>query len=311
MKSREESVTNSASGSFCRRSSQRIGTFLLTIVLLGFGGILPLLAADGLVLETTLNTINLNLKTGVISSDGQFAYFGTSVENKGAVVKVRLRSSGGDLITPYVIGEPYYIVPDYNAGPFQKSLIHPDGSMVHFITSDSSNKVVHHATSSGTENPDTTGLPMDAEVFSAVIHPVEDYIYYGIAGTSEDNWEATKGVLKLNLAGDTAKFLPISDPGNLVAAVIDSTGTYAYFASTGQNTENGKLNKVRLKENSQLLETPVLDSSISLTNTYDIGRAAVIDLNNQYAYFAANDGESARILRINRNRSSNRILPPG
>jgi len=138
-------------------------------------------------------------------------------------------------------------------------------------------------------------------VYSVVQHPEHAYLYYGITNTDD----GVNGILKVNIDVDNSEFLELSGQGTVSAAVIDSTGEFAYFASDQQNNVPGKINKVRLLDNSGLLDTPEIEASISLDSSYDMSGAATIDPGNQFAYFATSELDVAsqtafsRILRVN------------
>lgn len=292
---------------------KRVLIGLLTIALFGFGGVLPVAAAGVLTSGTTLQPNQspaLPLKTSVIDSTGKFAYFGT-FENPAKVVTVQLKNDAGAwLDTPIVTSnQPNLGNNDYGdpivVNQFQKSLINSDSDTVYLISSETPARVVRYYTDSSM-TPVINTMSEGATVYSGVQHPTAPYLYYGINNGDRWDWDQqiVNGILKANIGLNNNIFLEFPGQGNITAAVIDSTGEFAYFASnqsSDQSGQPGKINKVRLLNNGTILDTPELVSSFNLDAAYDMSGAAVIATGNRVAYFATSEdsGRFSRIVQFN------------
>lgn len=268
------------------------------ITLLGVGWALPVAASGVLTITDTIETENnLYLKTSVIAPDGNAAYFGT-FSSPGKVVKVSLATNTVvEAVTPsfWSSVDDLTIYADY----FHKSLISLDGSTVYFVSSETPAKVVRYYTDPDTP-PLMNTLSHGATVYSVVQHPEHAYLYYGITNTDD----GVNGILKVNIDVDNYEFLEFLDQGPVSAAVIDSTGEFAYFASDQNALAGGlagKITKILLLDNNgSTLDTPEIETSIDLNSSYDMSGAAVIDTNDQFAYFATSESEGtvSRIVQV-------------
>lgn len=219
----------------------------------------------------TLNAGDDYLYSAVVDPQSGFAYFGTTNNPAGSIVKINLADfSRAAVLSPPLLGHFYSAAIDLQGGYAYFGTVTSDVLKVQLSDFSSADTIRLH------------GLGLRS-LRSAVIDPQAGYLYFG---TESPTLYSSELVYKIRLSDFTlVDELPLeSGETTLQAAVIDTAGGYAYF---GTSTAPGKIIRVDLSDFSRA-------GAITLDEGENLVRAGVIDTAEGYAYF----GVMGKIIKI-------------
>ncbi|MDP3244857.1 MAG: hypothetical protein Q8M83_04355 [bacterium] len=271
-------------------------------------------------IHTLSQNVYSYLTSAVIDTAAGFAYFGTTNENPGFIIKINLSdfsitntlilNEGETNLTSAVIDTTNgfaYFGANTNPGVIIKvrlsdftrvgaltletgeitltsAVIDPTGGFAYFGANTSPGKVIKIQLSDFTRVGALTFNTGENGMYSAVIDPVNDFAYFG----------ANNEVVKVKLS-DLTRVSALSlysgyvGGGQPSAAVIDTTNGYAYFSSNGDSLAD--MAKIRLS-NFTRAGTFIDENNSAIYS-------AVIDTTNGFIYYGSYQGQNqARVVKL-------------
>lgn len=218
-----------------------------------------------------------SLQGAVIDTTNNLAYFeATTGNNSGLIIKINLSSLTEASTIILASGEVF-------AGPNSSGtgIIDIGRQLAYFGTNANPGKIVKIDLTTFTRASAITLASGDAFCKSALIDTDRQLAYFGMASGL---------IVKIDLNTFTrVSTLVLISGCQLLAAEIDTDHQIAYF---GNGVTASVLSIVNLNTFKELPNIPLVTG---LTN---LGQGSVIDIANGFAYFATNDSDAARIVKI-------------
>lgn len=244
------------------------------------GNLRKLLLSDySIISVTNIAGVGFTLQSGIIDSNGIYAYFGTNANPNPKIIKVDLSSL--TVVSSLTIAT--------STSNLSQGVIDKYNQYAYFV-SNSSPCVIHKINLSDLTLTSSTSAPVGTTfITSAIIDQYDQYIYIT---TSSLPSKIIKYTISSTAVTSLTAFL---NSGILSCSVIDKNNEYIYFGSSSPSPS--EITKLNL---STFTITDVLE--LPSKSEYNVGYSnltfAVIDNNSKYAYFGVGLSTAA-IIKIN------------